>query len=104
MGFVSDGAVLPKEGYPIVLAPASARGTIRRLSQILFGAPRRRDLYTAMLQVSSAAFAAWFLSLVLGAATEAVAARLAASRAGRIAADGDGAHPSITQLLRYGGR
>ena len=100
MGFVADGAILPRDGYPIVVAPASARGTIRRLSQILFGAPQRRDLSTAMLQVACAAFAAWFLSLLLGALTELIAARLASSRAETAIANGG--HPSITQLLRYG--
>jgi hypothetical protein len=102
MGFVADGTILPRDGYPIIIAPASARGTIRRLSHILFGAPRRRTLYMAMLQVASVGFAAWFLSLLLGALSERIAARFARSRAQDVI--GDNAHPSITQLLRYGDR
>jgi hypothetical protein len=102
LGFVDDGKMQARPGYPIVVSPADQRRVFDRLSQDLLGAPERRSLYAALLQVVFCAAAAWFITLLLASATEKIIGRFGGS--GEDGASGeDTKHPSITQVLRYGG-
>jgi hypothetical protein len=103
MGYLKDGELSARPGLPIVVAPAGARRVFDRLSQELFGAAKRRSLCTAMLQVAFGAAAAWFLTLLVATVSELTARRIGRQPIDLSRLEDTDKHPSITQMLRYGG-
>jgi hypothetical protein len=80
LGYLLDGCLAPRGGYPVALSPAGAKGLEKALGSDILGTTRARRVLVAFLQIVFAAAAAWFVTVVMATLTEVAASRLGEAR------------------------